>query len=133
MVSGRSESTAMRAIIRQRFNGRYDTDEIRQSWLTLIEAEPKTLIRVFCQIPYLADGKTDAIARSVIDTYVTRLTHEKYAATYNKVVNSLKNMFAAKPDSPTLLNFLALVRWVSPEAAQKLSADIGMLAPAVKG
>jgi hypothetical protein len=39
-------------------------------------------------------------------------------------------MFAAKPDNPTLLNFTALVRWVSPEAAAKLCADIGMPAPA---
>ena len=28
-----------------------DADEIRQSWLTLIESEPISLIRVFCQIP----------------------------------------------------------------------------------
>jgi len=32
-------------------------------------------------------------------TYVTRLTHDKYAATYQKVVNSLRNMFHAKPDA----------------------------------
>ncbi len=133
LIGRRGDAAAMAAAIRERLNARYDTEEIRESWLTLIEAEPMTLIRVFCQIPYLANGKTDAIARSVIETYVTRLTHEKYAATYNKVMNSLKNMFVAKPDSPTLLNFLALVRWVSPEAANKLSADIGMLAPAVKG
>jgi hypothetical protein len=57
---------------------------------------------------------------------VTRLTHEKYAATHRKVVNSLKSMFAARPDHPTLVNFLALVRWVDPEAANRLGADIGM-------
>jgi hypothetical protein len=39
-------------------------------------------------------------------------------------------MFRAKPDSPTLLNFTALVRWVDPHAANKLSADIGMAVPA---
>jgi hypothetical protein len=39
-------------------------------------------------------------------------------------------MFVAKPDSPTLLNFLALVRWVEPAAANKLCADIGMAVPA---
>ena len=61
-----------------------------------------------------------------METYVTRLTHEKYAATYHKVVNSLKNMFRAKPDSPTLLNFLALVKWVDPEAEKRLSQDIGL-------
>jgi hypothetical protein len=52
--------------------------------------------------------------------------HEKYAATYQKVLNSLKTMFAAKPDGPTLLNFMALVRWGSPEAANKLCVEIGM-------
>jgi hypothetical protein len=65
-----------------------------------------------------------------METYVSRLTHEKYAATYNKVMNSLKNMFKANPQSPTLLNFVALVKWVDAEAAHKLSTDIGMLAPA---
>ena len=81
-------------------------------------------------MPYLADGSTDTIARPVMEAYVSRLTHEKYAATYTKVVNSLKNMFKAKPDSPTLLNFIALVRWVDTAAANKLSADVGMAAPA---
>ncbi len=133
LIGRRGDAAAMAAAIRERLNACYDTEEIRQSWLTLIEAEPMTLIRIFCQIPYLANGKTDAIARGVIETYVSRLTHEKYASTYNKVMNSLKNMFVAKADSPTLLNFLALVRWVSPEAADKLSADIGMQAPALKG
>ena len=85
-----------------------------------------SFIRVFCQLPYLASGKTDPVAQTAMETYATRLVHEKYAVTYNKVLNSLKNMFHAKPDSPTLLNFIALVRWVSPEAANKLSADIGM-------
>jgi hypothetical protein len=61
-----------------------------------------------------------------METYVTRLTHEKYAAVYNKVVNSLKNMFKANPASPTLLNFLTLVKWVDPEAAKKLGGEIGL-------
>jgi len=52
------------------------------------------------------------------------------AASYTKVVNSLRNMYNAKPDSPTLVNFLSLVRWVSPEAADKLGKDIGMAVPA---
>src|SRR5205814_1984315 len=92
---------------------------IKQSWLTLTQAEPMSLIRIFCQLPYRADGKTDSIAPTVMESYVTRLTHEKYATTYNKVVNSLRNMFQAKPDSPTLLNFMALVKWVSTDAAGK--------------
>jgi len=61
-----------------------------------------------------------------MESYVTRLTHEKYAATYHKVVNSLRNMFHAKPDSPTLLNFVALVKWAGPDAVNKLCADVGM-------
>jgi hypothetical protein len=130
MIARRMEATTVANTIRERLNAKYDADEIRQSWLALTEADPISLIRIFCHIPYRADGKTDAIARPVIETYVTRLLHEKYAATYKKVVTSLRNMFAAKPDSPTLLNFLALVRWVDPVAANKLCADIGMAVPA---
>ncbi|HSU54461.1 MAG TPA: hypothetical protein VLT36_10405 [Candidatus Dormibacteraeota bacterium] len=126
LIGRRTEAVSVAAAIRERLNAKYDAEEIRQSWLTLIEADSMSLIRIFCQIPYLASGKTDPIARTVIETYVTRLTHEKYAGTYQKVVNSLRNMFQAKPDSPTLLNFLALVRWVDPAGADKLSADIGM-------
>jgi hypothetical protein len=129
LIARRGDPSTIAAGIRDRLNAKYDADEIRQSWLTLTEADTMSLIRIFCQVPYLASGKTDPIARTVIETYVTRLTHEKYATTYNKVLNSLKGMFAAKPDSPTLLNFIALVRWVSPEAANKLSTDIGMPVP----
>ena len=125
-IRNRTDPAAVAAVIRERLNAKYDAEEIRQSWITLISADPMSLIKIFCHIPYRADGKTDAIARPVIETYVSRLTHEKYAATYKKVVNSLKNMFHAKPDSSTLQNFLALVRWVSPDAAGKLSADIGI-------
>lgn len=126
LIVVRNDPTAIAAAIRERLNAKYDSEEIRQSWITLIEAEPLALIRIFCQIPYRGDGKTDSIARPVLETYVTRLTHEKYAATYKKIVNSLRNMFAAKPDSPTLVNFLALVRWVDPEAANRIAHDIGM-------
>ncbi len=125
-IRNRTDPAAVAAVIRERLNAKYDAEEIRQSWITLISADPMSLIKIFCHVPYRADGKTDAIARPVIETYVSRLTHEKYAATYKKVVNSLKNMFHAKPDSSTLQNFLALVRWVNPDAAGKLSADIGM-------
>lgn len=129
-MRNRADPVAVAAIIRERLNAKYDAEEIRQSWMTLIAADPISLIKIFCQIPYRADGKTDSIARPVIETYVSRLTHEKYVATYKKIVNSLKNMFRAKPDSPTLLNFLALVRWVSPEAADRLCHDVGMPLPA---
>ncbi|HEV2210398.1 MAG TPA: hypothetical protein VG167_16610 [Verrucomicrobiae bacterium] len=126
LIARRSDPATVAAAIRERLNSKYDTEEIRQSWLTLIDAEPLTFIRIFCQVPYRSDGRTDGIARPVLETYVTRLVHEKYAATYRKVVNSLRTLFAAKPDSPTLVNFVALVRWVSPEAADRLAHDIGM-------
>jgi hypothetical protein len=84
------------------------------------------LIKIFCQLPYLANGKTDSIARTVMEAYVNRLTHEKYASTYHKVVNSLKTIYHAKPDSPTVLNFIALVRWADPDAATRLCADVGV-------
>ncbi len=130
MIARRNEATVVANAIRERLNTKYDADEIRQSWLVLTEADPISLIRIFCQIPYRPDGKTDAIARPVIETYATRLLHEKYAATYKKIVNSLKNMYVAKPDSHTLLNFLALVRWVDPSAANRICVDIGMPVPA---
>lgn len=126
LITRRADPVAVATAIRDRLHTRYDADEVKQSWITLIEAEPISLIRIVCQLPYLADGRTDPVARAVLETYVSRLMHEKYVATYTKVVNSLKNMFKAKPDSPTLLNFLALVRWVNADAANKLSKDIGM-------
>jgi len=129
LLSSRTEPALIAAAIRNRLHARYDADEIKASWITLIETDPISLIRTFCQLPYLADGKTDPIARAVMETYVTRLTHEKYAAAYTKVVNSLKNMFKANPHSPTLVNFLALVRWVDTAAADKLTHEIGMPAP----
>jgi hypothetical protein len=129
LISERADPVAIAAGIRNRLHTRYDADEIKQSWITLIEADPISLIRVFCQLPYLVDGTTDPVARAVMETYVSRLTHEKYAAAYHKVVNSLRNMFKANPDSPTLVTFMALVRWVDPAAANKLGADIGMSPP----
>jgi hypothetical protein len=130
MIARRGDAVTIAAAIRDRLNAKYDADEIRQSWIALIEADSIALIRIFCQIPYRADGRTDGIALPVIGTYVSRLTHEKYAPIYLKVVNSLKTMFHAKPDNPTLLTFMALVRWANPEAAGKLYADVGMPVPA---
>ena len=129
LISRRNDAASIAAAIRDRLHARYDADEMRQSWITLTEADTITLIKIFCQLPYLASGKTDPIARTVIETYVSRLTHDKYAATYHKVVNSLKSMFAVRPDNATLLTFLALVRWTDPAAANKLCADIGMPVP----
>lgn len=130
LIGRRTDAAAVANVMRERLNAKYDSDEIRQSWITLTEADPMSLIRIFCQLPFRADGKTDPIAKTVMETYVTRLTHEKYASTYHKVVNSLRNMFHAKPDSPTLLNFMALVKWAGPDAVNKLCADVGMPVPA---
>lgn len=126
LITRRADPSQIATAIRERLHAKYDADEVRQSWLTLSEVEPISFIRVFCHLPYLADGRTDPIARAVLESYVTRLTHGKYAATYAKVLTSLKNMFKAKPDSPLLLNFVALMKWVDPAAAQKLAAEIGL-------
>jgi hypothetical protein len=126
LITQRNDATAVAAAIRERLNAKYDADEIRQSWVTLTETDPMALIKIFCQLPYLASGKTDSIARTVMESYVSRLTHEKYAPTYNKVVNSLKTIYHAKPDSPTFLNFIALVRWADPDAATRLCTDVGV-------
>jgi hypothetical protein len=130
LIARRNDASRIAAAMRERLNQKFDAEELKLSWITLIEADPISLIRVFSQLPYRADGSTDSIARPVMETYVSRLTHEKYTASYTKVVNSLRNMYQAKPDSPTLVSFLALVKWVSPEAAEKLSKDIGMAVPA---
>jgi hypothetical protein len=130
LIGRRTDAASVANVIRERLHAKYDSDEIRQSWITLTEADPMSLIRIFCQLPFRADGRTDPIARTVMETYVTRLTHEKYASTYHKVLNSLRNMFHAKPDSPTLLNFIALVKWAGPDAVNKLCADVGMPVPA---
>ena len=37
-------------------------------------------------------------------------------------------MFKVKPDSPALVNFLTLVKWVDAEAAAKISRDLGVTA-----
>ena len=115
--------------IRDRLHAKYDADEVKQSWLALTEADPMALVRIFCLLPYLPDGKTDPMAQAVMESYVSRLTHEKYADTYNKVAQVLRNLFKVKADSPALVNFINLVKWVNAEAAAKLSQDIGMTNP----
>jgi len=114
--------------IRKQLHARYDADEVKQSWLVLSESDALSFVRVFCLLPYLPDGQTDPIARAVLESYANRLTHEKYAAAYNKVIQALKNLFRVKADSPALLNFIALVRWVDPGSADKISKDVGMVA-----
>ena len=130
LIAQRTDAAKVAAAIRDRLHAKYEADEIKESWVALIESDPLSLIKTFCQIPYLPDGRTDPIARTVIELHVTRLFHEKYAATYKKVVNSIKSMIAARPDNPTAHTFVALVRWVNPEAANKLCADTGMPAAA---
>jgi hypothetical protein len=129
MITQRADASLIAEAIRDRLRAKYDADEIKQSWVTLTEADPLSLIRVVSHIPYLADGRTDPIARTIIDIHVGRLTHEKYHSVYKKVVNSLKSMHSARPDNPTLQTFIGLVKWVNPEAAAKLCSDIGMQAP----
>jgi hypothetical protein len=126
LITSRADPGAIAAAIRDRLHTKYDSDEIKQSWLTLIEADPMAIIRTFCQLPYLPDGKTDSIARPLLEAYVVRLTHDKYAPTYTKVLNSLKNTYKVKSDSPTLVNFVSLAKWADSDCGGKIAADIGM-------
>ena len=80
-----------------------------------------TLVRVFCLLPYLPDGETDPIARAVLETFSNRLTHEKYAAAYGRGHSRPQNLYKVKADSPALINFLALLKWVDPASAEKFT------------
>ncbi len=129
-IGQRTSPNDIAAAIRDRLHARYDADEVKQSWLALTEADPMAFVRIFCLLPYLPDGQTDPIAQAVMESYVSRLVHEKYADTYTKVVHALHNLFKVKTDSPALVNFISLVKWVNAEAADKLSQDVGMNASA---
>jgi hypothetical protein len=126
LIASRSTPGDVAAAIRNRLHARYDADEVKQSWLTLTGTDPMSFIRIFCLLPYLPDGKTDLTIRPVLESYIQRLLHEKYAATYAKILTTLRNMFKARADGPALVNFLALVKWIDPEAAARLAKDIGM-------
>jgi hypothetical protein len=126
LIAQRASPNEITEAIRKQLHAKYDADEVRHSWLVLAESDPMSLVRVFCLLPYLPDGQTDPIARAVLESYSNRLTHEKYAATYAKVIHALKNMYKVKADSPALVNFIALVKWVDPQSAEKISKDIGM-------
>jgi hypothetical protein len=128
LIATRATPAEVVAAIRKRLTAKYDTDEVKLAWLTLTESDPLVFIRVICLLPYLPDGSTDPMARAILEAFVIRLTHEKYAATYVKILNALKNLHKVKADSPTLLNFLALVKWVDAASADKLTKDIGMSA-----
>lgn len=129
LIASRASPNEITSAIRKRLHTKYDGDELKSCWLTLAESDAMLLVRIFCLMPYLPDGQTDPIARAVLESFVSRLTHEKYANTYNKVIAALRNLFKVKADSPALVNFISLVRWVDPTAADKISQDVGM-APA---
>ena len=128
LITSRATPGDIAAAIRKRLNAKYDSDEVKQSWLTLTGTDPMSFIRIFCLLPYLPDGKTDLTIRPVLESYIQRLMHEKYAATYAKILTTLRNMFKAKADGPVLVNFIALVKWIDTESAAKLCHDIGMAA-----
>jgi len=126
LIAHRASPNEITDAIRKQLHGKYDADEVKQSWLVLADSDPMSLVRVFCLLPYLPDGQTDPIARAVLESYSNRLTHEKYAPTYVKVINALKNLYKVKADSPALVNFIALVKWVDPTSADKITKDVGM-------
>ena len=126
MFSKRAAPHDIAAAIRDRLHSKFDADELKQSWLTLTGTDPMSFIRIFCLLPYLPDGKTDLTIRPALESYIQRLMHEKYAATYAKVLTTLRNMFKAKADGPVLVNFIALVKWVDAGAAARLAGEIGM-------
>jgi len=126
LIASRATPGDIAAAIRNRLHARYDADEVKQSWLTLTGTDPMSFIRIFCLLPYLPDGQTDLTVRPLLESYVQRLLHEKYAAIYAKILTTLRNMFKARADGPALVNFLALVKWIDPEAEAKLAKDIGM-------
>jgi hypothetical protein len=128
LINSRATPAEITAAIRKRLHAKYDAEEVKKSWLTLTESDALLLVRVFCLLPYLPDGTTDPVARAILESYVSRLTHEKYSDTYHKVVSALRNLFKVKADSPALVNFISLVRWVDGAAAEKLSHDVGLAA-----
>ena len=126
LITRRAVPHDIAAAFRSRLQTRFDADELKQSWLTLTGTDPMSFVRIFCALPFLPDGQTDPAARPILESYVQRLMHEKYAATYAKVLTTLRNMFKARADGPALMNFIALVKWIDPEAAARLTKDIGM-------
>jgi hypothetical protein len=130
LIVNRADPAVVTAAVRSRLHAKYDGDEVKQSWITLTTTDPMSLVRTFCQLPYQTDGTTDPVARAVMESYASRLMHEKYADIYTKIVKNLANMFKVKPDSPTLVNFLNMLKWVDAEAEKKMRADIGIPAPA---
>jgi hypothetical protein len=127
-IASRTAPAEITEAIRRQLHAKYDADEVKQSWLILTESDPMLLVRVFCLLPYLPGGETDPVARAVLESYASRLMHEKYAATYDKVIQALRKLFKVKADSPALVNFIALMKWVDPASAEKITKDVGMAA-----
>jgi len=126
LITSRADPAAVTAAVRKRLHDKYDDTEVKQSWITLTATDPMSLVRTFCQLPYQADGTADPIAHAVMGSYASRLMHEKYADIYVKIVKNLTNLFKVNPESPTLVNFLNLLKWVDAEAERKMAADIGI-------
>jgi len=128
MIAQRATPNDITDAVRKQLHAKYDTDEVKQSWLVLTESDPMTFVRVFSLLPYLPDGQTDPLGRAVLETYATRLTHEKYLTTYAGVVGALRKLHKVRADSPALVNFIALVRWVDPASADRIAQDVGIAA-----
>ena len=128
LITSRASPAEIIAAIRKRMGGRYDADEVKACWLVLTENDPMIFVRVFCLLPYLPNGQSDPLARAMMETFITRLVHEKYAPIYAKVLGALKNLYKVKSDSPALVNFVTFTKWVDTEAAKRLARDIGMAA-----
>jgi hypothetical protein len=128
MIAQRATPGDITEAVRKQLHAKYDADEVKQSWLALTESDPMTFVRVFSLLPYLPDGQTDPIAPAVLETFASRLTHEKYLTTYAGVIGALRKLHKVKADSPALVNFIALVRWVDPASADRIAQDVGIAA-----
>ena len=129
LIASRAAPAEIVAAIRKRMGGHYDADEVKSCWLALTDGDPMIFVRIFCLLPYLPNGQTDPLSRAIMETFVTRLVHEKYVAIYSKVLGALKNLHKVKADSPALVNFITLAKWVDTEAAKRIAKDIGMATP----
>ena len=129
LIASRAAPAEIVAAIRKRMGGHYDADEVKSCWLALTDGDPMIFVRIFCLLPYLPSGQTDPLSRAIMETFITRLVHEKYVAIYSKVLGALKNLHKVKADSPALVNFITLAKWVDTEAAKRIVKDIGMATP----
>ena len=105
LIGSRATPADIVAAIRKRLHGNYDADEVKQSWMALTDNDPMVFVRVFCLLPYLPDGQTDPLARTILESYANRLTHEKYAAIYAKVLHALKNHVQGQGRQPRARQF----------------------------